>query len=314
MQGAIGACVTKVSEAEVLIKAGFGNILITSPIVTHNKISRLLAILAKDPDLTVVIDNPDNAKAINAAAQTQNLTANVLVDIDPGVHRTGISPENAVEFGMFLHSLPNLNLRGIQCYAGNLQHIHNYEERKQATLLAMKQAATIADDFIMAGIPCDVVSGGGTGTYDIDCDIKNMTEIQPGSYVVMDAEYHNIASANGPKFTLFKPAMTLLTTVISNNHDTHVTVDAGLKSLYFDPNTKPIILSHPQLRYEWAGFGDEHGKVIPVAGANLPTSGEVIEMVVPHCDPTINLFDKFFITEKDKVIDVWTIDLRGRSQ
>ncbi|OEH48838.1 D-threonine aldolase [Legionella parisiensis] len=107
--------------------------------------------------------------------------------------------------------------------------------------------------------------------------------------------------------------MTLLTTVISNNRTEHVTVDAGTKSIYVDQQ-KPQIISHYGLEYDWGGFGDEHGKVIAVSGSQLPANGEVLELVVPHCDPSINLFDQFFITENDVVVDIWDIDLRGKCQ
>ena len=108
--------------------------------------------------------------------------------------------------------------------------------------------------------------------------------------------------------------MTLLTTVISSNRQEHVTVDAGTKALYFDLVNKPKIISHPHLNYEWGGFGDEHGKITAQNNAPLPVNKEVLELIVPHCDPTINLFDKFYITSNDIVIDVWDIDARGASQ
>ena len=122
----------------------------------------------------------------------------------------------------------------------------------------------------------------------------------------MDKEDFDIAN-QGP---YFKPAMTLITTVISANHQSHVTVDAGLKSLYKDP-TFPKIINPGGLYYDWDLFGDEHGKV---TGATLPKVGDVIEMIVSHCDPTINLFDRFYVIENGHLIDEWPIDLRGKSQ
>ncbi len=128
----------------------------------------------------------------------------------------------------------------------------------------------------------------------------------------MDAEYRFIGSEqNSSAFTTFKQSLTLLATVISANHNTHVTVDAGLKALYFDPNTNPIVIHPENLRYEWAGFGDEHGKIL--SDNKLPTVNDVIEMITPHCDPTINLFDQFYVTENNIVIDIWPIDMRGKS-
>ena len=109
---------------------------------------------------------------------------------------------------------------------------------------------------------------------------------------LMDVEYRNIESREAPLFNTFKPAMTLLSTVISSNQPDHVTLDAGTKALYVS-HCKPLRLSHPDLHYDWGGFGDEHGKITVVNNAILPSNGTVIEMIIPHCDPTINLFDQF---------------------
>ena len=122
----------------------------------------------------------------------------------------------------------------------------------------------------------------------------------------MDKEYYDIEFTQNH----FKPAMTLLSCVINSNHSTHVTVDAGLKALYKNP-TKPKIISHSGLQYDWDLFGDEHGKV---TGKHLSKTGEVIEMIASHCDPTVNLFDQFYITENEVVVDIWPIDLRGKRQ
>ncbi len=129
----------------------------------------------------------------------------------------------------------------------------------------------------------------------------------------MDVQYEGIGSKENPQhFNRFKNALTLLSTVVSSNREEHVTVDAGTKAIYFDPNHKPRLISHPHLSYDWGGFGDEHGQI---TGHNpLPGNAELIEMVVPHCDPTINLYDQFVIVQNSEVIDVWDIDLRGKSQ
>ncbi len=129
----------------------------------------------------------------------------------------------------------------------------------------------------------------------------------------MDVQYEGIGSKDDPKqFNRFQNSLTLLTTVISSNRNEHVTVDAGTKAIYFDPNFKPRIINHPHLAYDWGGFGDEQGKI--TGNGTLPGNAELIEMIVPHCDPTINLYDQFFIVQNDEVIDIWEIDLRGKSQ
>ncbi|CEG56891.1 DSD1 family PLP-dependent enzyme [Legionella fallonii] len=312
--GAIGISAAKISEAEELINKGIRNVLITSPIVTKEKIRRLISCIQQAPDTIIVVDNEHNLNDLNEAANAISFKINVLVDIDPGIGRTGVNPDLALDFALKTNNFNSLNLMGIQCYAGNLQHISSYEERKNSSLNIMRNASNIAQIFREHGLNCSIVTGAGTGTYDIDIE-AGVTEIQPGSYTVMDVEYSVIGSKeNSQCFHTFKPAMTLLTTVISSNRKEHVTVDAGTKSIYVDKKHRPLIISHNDLEYDWGGFGDEHGKITALNNASLPTNGEILELIVPHCDPTINLFDKFYIVENDKVIDIWDIDLRGKSQ
>ncbi|KTC77088.1 DSD1 family PLP-dependent enzyme [Legionella brunensis] len=313
--GAIGISAAKIAEAEVLINQGISGVLITSPVVTSYKIERLFNCLKKAPDTMVVVDNLKNIADLEQAGHLHQQTIHVLVDLDPGVGRTGVAPHHALNLAVEIQRSKWLNLIGIQCYAGNLQHIASYHERKTISLKTMQMASEIVNNFRRHGLPCDILTGSGTGTYDIDIAASEVTEIQPGSYTVMDVEYAAIGSKeNSQHFQTFKHAMTLLTTVISSNRAEHVTVDAGTKSIYVDKVHKPQIMSHSNLHYDWGEFGDEHGKITCSQEGTLPSNGEVLELIVPHCDPTINLFDKFYITRDDKVIDIWDIDLRGASQ
>ena len=305
----IGICVTKVSEAYELAKNEIKGILITSPIVALNKIQILIDILKIAPDTILVIDNLDNAEKINLLLTRHNLILNVLLDIDGGVGRTGVSFEIAIETAKKLNSFNNFVFKGIQCYAGHIQHIKDLNLRSKASCEILLQAGKIKQGLIDAGIGCEIQTSSGTGTFSIDADIPGVSEIQPGSYIVMDQEYADIEFDGGK----FLPAMTMLSTVISVNHLTHVTVDAGTKAMY-KVDTKPSVINPQNLVYDWSGFGDEHGKIMAVNNGKLPKLGDIIELIVGHCDPTINLFDKFFITENDIVIDCWEIDLRGKCQ
>lgn len=307
--GCIGISVTKVSEAYELAKKGIRGILITSPIIPENKISILIDVLKIAPDTIIVIDNIVNAKQLNRTLIANKLKLDVLLDIDGGIGRTGVSIETAVGIAKQISELNNLRFKGIQCYAGHIQHISDINSRAEASRDILIKAANIKQELIKLGLECGIHTGSGTGTFSIDADIDSVSEIQPGSYVVMDQEYANIEYSTYK----FAPAMTMLTTVISVNHNTHVTVDAGTKAMY-KVDTKPSVISHANLIYDWDGFGDEHGKIKALNGAKLPELGEVIELVVGHCDPTINLFDEFYIIENDKVIDCWEIDLRGKCQ
>lgn len=314
LAGAIGVCAAKISEAEVLAEAGVPGILITGPVVTAHKIERLAAILEKDATVMVVVDHPENVRRLDEAMQARRLSLDVLLDIDVGFCRTGVLPESALELAEYITGSRNLRLKGIQAYVGFVQHIQAYPERKKASLECMQRAADLFLQ-LQAKVPaCKIFSGTGTGTYDIDIQIAELTELQVGSYAVMDAEYINIAAKDDPsRFSDFKPALTLLTTVVSANHPEFVTVDAGLKSLYRHGGL-PFVVSpeFTDLRYDW--FGDEYGKLACAEGGRLPRLGSVLEVVTSHCDPTINQFDFIYATRGEKVIDRWPIDLRGKSQ
>ena len=312
--GCRGICVAKISEAEVLVKNGFRGVLITSPVVTAQKIERLMACLSHDPELMVVVDNLTNARMLNEMAREHGLKISVLVDLDPGMGRTGASFQEGLSLGLWIKSLPSLRLRGIQCYAGHVQHISSFEQRRQASLEWLNQAAEVFRQFQKNDLSSEIFTGSGTGTYEIDCQMVELTDLQAGSYTLMDAEYLNIGSSRNPlKFEKFPPALTLLTTVISSNHPDFFTVDAGLKALYHH-GASPLVL-HPNgfgLTYEW--WGDEHGRIAIPGAARKFEIGEVLELVVSHCDPTVNLFDAFYVTRKGVVVDVWAIDMRGKCQ
>lgn len=310
--GCVGICVAKVSEAEVLVKNGLRGVLITSPVVTDHKIERLMECLSRDPDLMVVVDNAVNARRLNETAEKRSLRLNVLVDLDPGMGRTGVSFEDGLAMGQLIEGLPSLGLCGVQCYAGHVQHISSFNERYRASLDWMEQAAEVVRQFRKSGLPCDIFTGAGTGTYEIDCRIPELTDLQVGSYTMMDAEYLSIGSSQDPsRFAKFPPALTLLTTVISVNHPGFATVDAGLKALYHHGGT-PYVLHPPdaRLKYEWRG--DEHGRIVLQDLSQRLEIGQVLELVVSHCDPTVNLFDVLYLTRNDIVTDVWPVDMRGK--
>jgi len=312
--GCTGLCVAKVSEAEALVKNGIRGTLITSPVVTGFKMERLMDCLQEDPELMVVIGDSANARDLDAAARKRGVKLSVLVDLDPGSGRTGVSFKDGLSLGRLIETLPSLRLCGVQCYAGQVQHIVSFDERYQASLHWMGQAAEVVRQFRQSGLPCHIFTGAGTGTYEIDCRIPELTDLQVGSYTLMDAEYLSIASSQNPtRFEKFPPALTLLTTVINTNHDHFVTVDAGLKALYHHGAT-PYVLHPPDSGFEYDWWGDEHGRIALSHRSKKPHIGEVLELVVSHCDPTVNLFDQLYFTRKGKVIGIWPVDLRGKCQ
>lgn len=194
-----------------------------------------------------------------------------------------------------------------------MQHIKNFNDRKNQYLECMKPAVDIFNELKRRGFECDVFSGGGTGTHNIDIEIKELTELQVGSYMLMDAQYLDVEFNTERTSFFLSPSLSVLSTVISTNMETHVTIDAGLKSIYRDsPN--PIVLNTEggNSTYEW--FGDEHGKINFPRKEKIHKLGSKVRLVPSHCDPTINLYDTIYITSDEKVIDRFPIDLRGCSQ
>jgi D-serine deaminase-like pyridoxal phosphate-dependent protein len=313
--GAVGICVAKVGEAEVLARSGIQEVLVTSPVVSDYKIKRLMDCLASAPELMVVVDNAANARQLNDAAKQRGRKLKVLVDLDPGMGRTGVNFQAGLTLGRWIRDLPDLRLMGVQCYAGHIQHVVSFVERSRLSQEWMKKAAEVFRQFQEAGLPAEIFTGTGTGTFEIDCLIPELTDMQVGSYTLMDAEYIHIGSSRDPsRLVQFPPALTLLTTVISSNHNqSFVTVDAGLKALYHHGGT-PFVLNPaiPRLQYEWRG--DEHGQISCPDSSRKLENGEVLEMVVSHVDPTVNLYDRFYCTRRGVVQEIWPIDMRGKCQ
>jgi D-serine deaminase-like pyridoxal phosphate-dependent protein len=261
-----------------------------------------------------VIDHRDNVALLDSALCERGLSMDVLLDVDVGLHRTGVSPAGALELAHYILSCEKLRLRGIQAYAGQVQHIGSYEARKTASIKCLQEAVLVFRELQANMETCTIFSTSGTGTFDIDLVVPEVTEVQVGSYACMDTEYLGIGSAENPtQFTFFGPALRLLTTVISTNQKGFVTVDAGLKSLYQDGG-KPRIIGSESSGMEYHWFGDEYGMVTCPGNSEIPSIGTVLELVTSHCDPTINLFDRFYLTRGKEVVGIWPIDLRGCSQ
>jgi D-serine deaminase-like pyridoxal phosphate-dependent protein len=312
--GAIGICAAKLGEAEALVDAGISGVLVTGPVAGREKTDRLVALLGRAPFLMAAVDSLPTIEMLETRLAGKNRRLDVLLDLDVGHRRTGVPPDKASALAERLLASPGFRLRGIQAYAGHVQHIPRYADRRTASREALKQAAMVFKRLQARSDSCTIFSSSGTGTARIDLAIPEVTELQTGSYVLMDAEYLAIESADGPDAPDFAPALTLLTTVLSGPHGRQVTVDAGLKALYRDGG-RPRVLNpeYAALQYDW--FGDEYGKLSAAErSAVLPPIGSVLELVVSHCDPTVNLFDRFHVARAGKLVDVWPIDLRGRCQ
>jgi len=311
--GAVGVCVAKVGEAEVMAAAGVRNLLITTEVVGPEKIGRLLGVLRRQPETLVVVDNRDNVQEVGDAVAKAGLVLNVLVDVDVGGRRTGTQPgEPALDLGRHVAAHPALHLRGLQGYAGHCAHVMGYDDRRRTSRRWMGRLMKTRELFQKHGLPVDVVTGGSSGTFNIDSELEGMTELQSGSYCVMDLDYRRIGSPRGAAYDDFEMALTVLTTVISVPTAEMAMVDGGFKAFSTDRPFVPEAVEWPGVEYSWAG--DEHGRLMTTEPGRLPRLGQLIEFFPPHCDPTINLYDKIHVMRGETVEAVWDIAGRGRGQ
>jgi D-serine deaminase-like pyridoxal phosphate-dependent protein len=299
-RGAIGICCAKLGEAEMLAGGGITNVLITTELVGEQKLQRLIALAARTAP-TIVVDDARAAAAISAAAVAAGLRIDTLVDIDVGQHRTGTAPgAPAVALGKAVAALPGLRLRGLQGYEGHVQHIATPAERRAANAAAMTLLCDTAAAFAAAGLATEIVTTGGTGTALFAAGFDAVTDVQPGSYVVMDAQYGDVEGIG------FESALTVLATVLSVR-DTWAIVDAGYKSLGSDAGVPRV----PGVEAEFRFAGDEHGKLV-FDGSPALALGSTVQIVPGHCDTTVNLHDEFVVHRSGTYVERWPILGRGK--
>ncbi len=310
--GALGICCATLGEAEAMVAGGIPGVHITSPQVTPPKIARLTALNARaERGLSVVVDHPDNLAALDRAAQAARRPLAVLVDFSAGHGRTGCADEqDLMRLARAAVAAEGLVFRGIQSYSGNLQHIPERAQRRARALAQLEQLGGMVRRLADAGLSVPIVSGAGTGTFDIDPEARLFTELQVGSYIFMDVDYLR-ALADGRNAPPFETALFVATAVVSVNAPGYVTCDGGLKCFATDgPAPEPVRGAPPGSRYEF--FGDEHGKLVLPPGAARPPLGAMIECVTPHCDPTVNLHDFYHLVRGDTLVDIWPVDARGK--
>lgn len=308
--GAVGICCAKVSEAEALAAAGIDHILITGNVIGETKIGRLLELNARLRDLAVVSDDPDNVLALGEAAAARGQELAVLVLADVGSHRFGVTaPAGAVEVAKAIAAQPALRLAGLQGYAGFLQHVHDYGERAAAAKEASDRLAACRDAILAAGLPCDIVTGSGTGSHDFDARGGVFTDLQVGSYIFMDADYDPVTmAADAPH--RFANSLFVATQVVSNRQDGFVTTDAGSKCFALD-GPAPVIAKGAPEGSTYRMFGDQFGRVdLPNGHRSLPLATR-LEIIPPHCDPTVNLYDHLHVVQGDRLVAIWRIEGRG---
>lgn len=312
--GASGHCAAKLSEAEVFAAHGLPGLLVTTQVVGKRKIERAVALAARHPDTIFVADAEQAVRDLDAAAAAvkgkRPVIVNVAVDLLYG--RTGIATgEPAVELAKTIDSLKNLRLAGIQAYDGGASHTVGFEARKARSEASVARAVETRQAFGRAGLPCPLLSCGSTGTYNIDSYLDGVTELQPGSFMFMDTDYNRIGGQDGATYQDFRNALTVVTTVVSRRADAAI-VDGGYKAFSTDRPFTPVAKGLEGVPYAWAG--DEHGR-LDLSKAQVDVKlGDRLEFIVPHCDPSVNLYDRIHCLRGDRVETVWPIAARGMAQ
>jgi D-serine deaminase-like pyridoxal phosphate-dependent protein len=310
--GALGVCCAKLGEAEALAEGGVESLHITSPVVTPQAIGRLIALNDKAKDVMVVVDHPASAAALAEAAKGgKPLT--VVVDIDPGIHRTGVaSPDGVVELVRKVTGLKALRYAGVQFYCGSHQHILSFEERKAKIEERTEYLKGILGKLEAAGLKPGIITGSGTGTHFIDAKLGVFTELQVGSYVFMDHDY-NVCDLRGADKPTFEQALQIDARVVSANTPGMVTVDAGLKAMATEKGP-PMVLKGAVDGASSRFMGVEHLGVFAPEGKAAPALGEQVILTPPHCDPTVNLYESYHVVKGDTLVDIWPVTARGRSR
>ena len=311
--GSVGICVAKVGEAQALFDHGIEEILMTTINVTPFKINRAMHLRQQCPTFIQATDTADNARDLSEAAAALGIEADVVVDVDPGGHRTGITPgAPTLELAQLVDRLPNLRLRGILCYDGGSQHVKGFDARQAQTLERLAAAADTRGQMDRSGLNTEIFSGGGTGTYNIDHQTPGLTDVQVGSYVFMDAQYIGIGGADDPEvYSDFQPALTILATVVNAQYEGRATTDAGAKACTIN---RPWAIVKGETGMSYTSGSDEFGTIRYEDDASRSyRAGEKLELIVSHCDPVVNLYDQMYAVRNGRVEAIWPIAARGRS-
>ena len=309
--GACGVCCQKVSEAEVFARGGIRDVLVSNQVRDPQKIDRLARIPLLGARAICCVDDLSNIADLSAAATRHGTVIECLVEIDCGAGRCGVTttPE-VVALARAIDAAEGLKFAGIQAYQGAMQHLDHYEDRKAKIAVAVAMVKDAVDTLAAEGIACDIVGGGGTGSYYFESTSGVYNELQCGSYAFMDADYGRILDESGNRIDRgeWENALFILTSVMSHAKADKAIVDAGLKAQSVDSGL-PVIYGRDDVEY--VKCSDEHGVVADPKG--VLAINEKLRLVPGHCDPTCNVHDWYVGVRGGKVEVVWPISARGKA-
>jgi 3-hydroxy-D-aspartate aldolase len=309
--GACGVCCQKVSEAEVFARGGIKDVLVSNQVRDPAKIDRLARMPKLGARTIVCVDDEANVAELSEAAQRHGTQIECLVEIDCGAGRCGVTKtEDVVRIAKAIDAAEGLRFAGLQAYQGAMQHLDSYEDRKAKIAVAVDMVRDAVEGLRAEGIECDIVGGGGTGSYYFESNSGVYNELQCGSYAFMDADYGRILDKEGNRIDRgeWENALFLLTSVMSHAKPEKAIVDAGLKAQSVDSGL-PVIYGRDDVEY--VKCSDEHGVVADPDG--ILAVGEKLRLVPGHCDPTCNVHDWYVGVRNGVVETLWPVSARGKA-
>ena len=309
--GSVGVCCQKVSEAEVFARGGIRDVLVSNQVRDPAKIDRLARIPKLGARAICCVDDLANVADLSAAAVKHGTTIECLVEIDCGAGRCGVTTTPAVvALAKAIAAAPGLKFSGIQAYQGAMQHMDKYEDRKAKIDIAVAMVRDAVDTLKAEGIACDIVGGGGTGSYYFEGNSGVYNELQCGSYAFMDADYGRILDKDGKRIDQgeWENALFILTSVMSHAKAEKAICDAGLKAQSVDSGL-PVIFGRTDVKY--VKCSDEHGVIDDPQG--VLKVNDKLRLVPGHCDPTCNVHDWYVGVRGGKVEVVWPVSARGKA-
>jgi len=308
--GACGVCCQKVSEAEVFARGGIKDVMVSNQVRDPAKIDRLARIPALGARTICCVDDIDNVADLSEAAVRNGTQIECIVEIDCGAGRCGvITTSDVVAIAKAIDAADGLKFAGLQAYQGAMQHMDKYDERKAKVDVAIAMVADAIEGLKAEGLECDIVGGGGTGSYYFEGSSGVYNELQCGSYAFMDADYGRILDKEGKRIDdgEWQNALFILTSVMSHAKADKAICDAGLKAQSVDSGL-PFIYGRDDVEY--VKCSDEHGVIADPEG--MLKVNDKLKLVPGHCDPTCNVHDFYVGVRGGKVETLWPVSARGR--
>jgi D-serine deaminase-like pyridoxal phosphate-dependent protein len=304
--GALGLTCAKLGEAEVFAAAGIPELLVANMIAGPRKVERLVA-LRRKVDPIICLDHIDQAEPISRAMQDAGQRVRAILEIDIGLSRVGVQPgKPALELARRVSDLPGIELAGIMGYEGHLLVIQDQKEKATKIRSALKLLSETSQAMKSDGLPCHIVSCGGTGSLPYAVKQSGITEIQAGGVIFMDAFYRQQCRIEEFRYALF-----LIATVVSRPVPERAIIDAGRKAINKEIGP-PLVVGHSDIHVE--RLSAEHGELKLDPSAQSLRIGDRLELIPGYGDLTTVLHNQFYVLQQDRLIDIWPLAARGRLQ